>query len=108
MQVNVHRVADERAQEEVGRRDRERLTPAFQGKSEAFAISTGISAKTSTAAIASPSAPIVAVSSSPLRRRRMRLKSWCSSIKDLDPRRIIAELQKVSNSSHRLGSSKFL
>jgi hypothetical protein len=36
---------------------------------KAFAISTGISEKTSTAEIASPSSPITAVSSSPVRWR---------------------------------------
>jgi hypothetical protein len=71
MQVDIHWVAAERAQEETGRSDRQRLASTLQGNAarQSLAISTGISEKTSTAEIASPSSPITAVSSSPVRWR---------------------------------------
>jgi hypothetical protein len=50
----------------------ESASPALSSEippAKAFAINTGLSAKTSTAAIASPSSPITAVSSSLLRWR---------------------------------------
>src|SRR5262249_27068774 len=47
----------------------------------AFAINRGISANTPTRLMASPSSPIAAVSSSPLRWRRIRLNNRCSSMR---------------------------
>ena len=66
MQVDIHLVAAEGAQEEAPRPRSTAPSPALRHNppAKAFAISTRISAKTSTAAIASP---IAAVSSSPLR-----------------------------------------